>query len=227
MARNHNTTFTPGARIGSWIVIERRIVLKSNGAKKGIYLCRCVCGRTRELWTYVLRRGTPSHCGCLTPPRTPKPRGRHQYPEYRVWTSMRSRCMSPSHQLYPHYGARGIKVCDRWGSFPVFFSDMGERPSKDYSIERKDNDLGYSPENCVWATRTEQCRNRRSTRKLELSGITLSLTGWAEKTGIPASVISRRLKRGLSLQQAIDLGRGVRGKHFKIPAGCTSQQDPG
>lgn len=102
---------------------------------------------------------------------------------------------------YPNYGGRGIKVCDRWlgeHGFENFLADMGERPSKDHSIDRIDVNGDYTPENCRWATRKQQCNNRRSNLLIEHKGEIRTLTEWCIIFGIDMSLAENRYRRGLS-----------------------------
>lgn len=111
---------------------------------------------------------------------------------YNIWCSMKRRCLSKTSQDYHRYGARGITVCDRWMQFHNFLSDMGE-PPEGMSIERVDNDLGYEPGNCVWATQTEQAFNRRSNRVLTIDGVSKPMSLWADEYGIPRATLRQRI----------------------------------
>lgn len=142
-----------------------------------------------------LARRTHSH--------TIGPRGaNHRSPTYNTWRSVVSRCTCPTDTAYASYGAKGISVCDEWRSFEVFLADMGVRP-EGTSIDRIDNERGYSPDNCRWASRTEQNRNRRNVRQLTINGETLSLPVWAERTGLNPRIIHTRLARGWSVERAV------------------------
>lgn len=121
---------------------------------------------------------------------------------YRIWSGIINRCTNPNEPAYPDYGGRGISVCDRWRAFPNFYADMGD-PLPGMSIERVDNDRGYEPNNCKWATRTEQNRNKRSCRLLTMGGETKTLVEWAEQYGLKARTLSQRLIIGWPVEAAI------------------------
>lgn len=123
---------------------------------------------------------------------------------YRSWRKMLQRCTSPNAINWHNYGGRGIRVCDRWrASFADFLSDMGEQPSTVHSLERTDNDRGYEPGNVVWATKTDQSRNRRNTRLLEIDGVAAPMVVWAEAAGVNECTIHSRLDQGKSDSEAV------------------------
>jgi hypothetical protein len=117
---------------------------------------------------------------------------------------MINRCRCPWNSGYKYYGARGIKVCERWfNSFPAFLEDMGPRPSKEYSIDRIDNNGNYEPGNCRWSTRVEQGRNKSTNVMVTHAGETLCVSEWAERYGVGASMLSNRLRAGWSFEDAV------------------------
>lgn len=126
-------------------------------------------------------------------------------PEYSSWEHMIQRCTNPNHDEYFRYGGRGISVCDEWRySFKTFLEDMGNKPTKKHTIDRKDNDDDYMPGNCRWATRKEQALNRRDNHLLIYKGITLPRSLWCERLGLNANTIRWRLKAGWSVDQAFE-----------------------
>jgi hypothetical protein len=117
---------------------------------------------------------------------------------FQAYCDMRKRCENPNMKPYPNYGGRGIKVCDHWReSFENFYADMGECPPS-LSLDRKDNDGDYTPENCRWATRLEQQNNTHLARQITIDGETDTISGWAKKASLKRNTIQVRLLCGWS-----------------------------
>jgi hypothetical protein len=172
------------------------------------WLCRCACGkelvRRGSQMLYAERQGKVQSCqSCGTKQQVTH--GLSKTPEYKVWKAMIDRCENPNHAAYARYGGRGITVCNRWkSSFELFMGEMGTRPSPQHSIDRADNDKGYSPENCRWATNIVQNRNKTGTRLLNHKGKSQTVTAWAEELGISHAVIYQRLNTmGWSTEKAL------------------------
>lgn len=128
------------------------------------WLCLCECGGHVHVVAKSLRSGHTRSCGCLHTEsvRRPRTHGGSGTQAHSSWQNMIARCTHPSNPAYEHYQKRGITVCDRWRSFENFLADMGERPGgfREYTLERVDNDRGYEPGNCEWATWSVQAKNR-------------------------------------------------------------------
>jgi len=127
-------------------------------------------------------------------------------PEYRAWINMKSRCYTSSSTHYEQYGGRGISVCERWiNSYAAFLNDMGPRPTPNHSLDRICPNGNYEPDNCRWATRTEQQRNIRTNRMVSIFGVSTTLAEAAERAGKKQNTVLYRLKRGWSPEQALSL----------------------
>jgi hypothetical protein len=165
------------------------------------WLCRCECGSEKIVLGQNLRNGNTKSCGCLNADRDgPKARHGHaqagcQSSTYTTWQAMIARCTNPKVQAYKWYGLLGVSVCDRWMSFENFLADMGERPVGT-TLDRNENSVGYCKDNCRWADRRTQARNRRTVKFLTRDGKTMCKLDWARHLDIPYSTFLNRLKNG-------------------------------
>jgi hypothetical protein len=162
------------------------------------WLCRCTCGAEVIVIGNCLQSRNTRSCGCLAKEKRTTHgllrRGEKRPPEYGAWADMIQRCQNENLKSYADYGARGIRVCDRWRtSFVDFLADVGPKPSKKHSLDRINNDGHYEPGNVRWATRIEQESNKRNNHLIIYNGRTQTITQWGREFGIPTVTIYNRL----------------------------------
>lgn len=203
-----------GQRFGRLVVLSRA----ENKGKDVTWDCSCDCGNVHNTRGSDLRRGSIKSCGCLRREVSTEKATTHglsAHPLYTVWASMMARCYNTKNNNYYKYGAKGITVCDDWQDLPVFASDMGDKPEGRYSIDRVDNDGDYEPNNCRWATDFEQSRNTSRNVMYTVGEQTLCLEDWAAKVGMYAWTLSKRLKRGLDIEQALNRRNSLKNRRAR------------
>ena len=183
-------------------------VCRHHKVKSGnvIWKCRCECGSITYASATQLRSGGRVSCGCYQREQQKvavTTHGMSNSGTYRSWSSMLSRCGNPKAPDYSRYGGRGIVVCNAWiESFENFLNDMGERPYL-HTIGRIDCNAGYDKKNCRWESREQQAQNRSNTVWLSFNGETMPLSVLARRCGVSAGTITRRLKRGFSVDDSV------------------------
>jgi len=147
-------------------VFGRLTVIRREGSTPrgaALWLCKCTCGTKKTQRSDQLTQGTSVSCGCYRKEAASARVTTHGMTntfEFNVWRAMKRRCTDPKHPRYHRYGGRGIKVCKRWEKFEKFYADMGKCNVEKGSIERINNNRGYTPSNCKWIPKTEQSKNR-------------------------------------------------------------------
>jgi len=186
-----------------------RSLVTAEAGKRGRHrqvLCLCACGNTKTVLVCNLRSGYTTSCGCAQKEATRKANATHlltHSSEYIAWVNMKARCHNTEREDYNNYGGRGILVCQKWlDSFEAFFADMGPRPPGK-SLDRKDVNGNYTPDNCQWATLIEQANNTRANRYVEIDGVTRSLKQWCDERGLSYKAIHQRIRRGATPIEAL------------------------
>ena len=193
-----------GQKFGRLTVVERVANNKRGNAR---WLCKCVCGNETIVVTSDLNSGHTRSCGCLhleTVKVNGKTHGLSNTHLFRIWCDMRKRCANPNAMHFHRYGGRGIKVCNEWQNFELFYKwAMANGYQENLTIDRIDNDGNYEPSNCRWATQKEQQNNRSTNKLITFEGETLNLTQWSKKTGISYRKLVDRLgKLNWSVERA-------------------------
>lgn len=191
------TPISPGDKYGRWTVVA----LGQTGARRR-WLCRCDCGSQSLVATNDLTSGHSISCGCYGREQRISANTKHGSANrgrktalYQVWCSMIKRCHSETEPGFKNYGARGIKVCDRWrNDFSDFLADMGE-PEPGQSIERDDVNGNYEPENCRWASKVEQANNARSNVMLATIDGVMTIAEFAKRYGLNYAGVQKQIKR--------------------------------
>ena len=189
------------SRFGRLRVISRA----ANIGQKTAWLCQCDCGVQKAIMSWSLTKGLSTSCGCFHREivsalgKKAKRHGMRHTTEYKIWSGMRDRCLNPNYHHYHNYGGRGITIDPRWDLFENFYADMGVRPVG-MSLDRRDNNKGYSPENCRWATDQEQHRNMSSNRIMEAFGQQRLMCEWAEILKVKRQTLKSAIYRGENLE---------------------------
>lgn len=205
---HHRTPNLIGQRFGRLLVEN----FAGGDGKKGWWSARCDCGTTKLFVGSEMRKGKTLSCGCYAKERSAERATKHglsRHKLYAVWSNMLDRCLLPSHFAYERYGGRGITVCDRWMKFEQFYSDMGHTWRDGLTLERKDNNAGYSPTNCAWVDRKAQARNKRNNTYIDTPKGRMLLVEAADISGINITTLCYRA------------GAGWPAKYMFLPPDCS------
>ncbi len=200
----------PAVLVGN--VYGRYTVEGPSADRKYYWICKCECGTVKDVCGRSLRNNGTHSCGCLRSEVTSARSYRHglnDSPEQRSWWAMVARCYYKRNENYERYGGRGIRVCERWmeddgAGLKNFVEDMGLRP-EGMTVDRRDPNGHYEPDNCRWATDEQQRSNTRRSRMLTHDGITMTVSAWARRTGIDVGTIQFRLRSGWTVEEALTI----------------------
>ncbi len=187
----------PGEQFGRWSIVTGTLIKQG---RLNYVVCRCRCGTLQRVSVQHLRSGASKSCGCLRREVTARTKRKHGWAKTRlhtIWYNMHYRCEVPDSASYKRYGGRGISVCTEWSDFLVFKDwALAHGYTTDLTIERRDNDGNYCPENCCWATQSENLRNTSQAIRLTAWEETKPLVAWVEdpRCSVPYEVLRQRVK---------------------------------
>lgn len=204
-----------GKKFGKLTVVKR---VENNKHRQPQWLCKCDCGNETIVSGQKLRTGHTKSCGCIIfEQKTRLKHGMTNTSLFTRWMNMKSRCYNPKNKRYSRYGARGITICDEWMDFSNFYNWAMQNGFKEsLTLDRIDNDNGYCPENCRWATQKQQSNNKSTNSIFEINGEKNTLSEWCDKnfdiltngremskTSVYKIVHSRMLKNNWDVEKAL------------------------
>jgi hypothetical protein len=176
-----------------------------NGKTK--WICECECGRICSVYTYNLKNGHTTSCGCEAFRKRAAAKTTHNETGtrlYKIWAKMKARCTNPNDAAYERYGGCGRSLCEEWKRYESFRDwALANGYADDLSIDRINNEKGYSPDNCRWATPKQQANNTRKNRIIEFNGERHTLSEWGEITKLRPITIAYRLNNGWDVESAL------------------------
>lgn len=206
-----------GKRVGMLTVVGH--AERKNG--RVAWKCKCDCGNETVVLTTSLATGRTKSCGCYQKKRvseTSKKHGMFGTRLYRIWSNMIQRCENPNNDSFSLYGERGITVCDEWKDFTAFCGwAMSNGYANDLSIDRINNEKGYSPGNCKWSTPQEQTDNRRCTHHITHNGKCQTAKEWSKETGIPYATLLHRIRNKWPTEKILETESEVDDEQTDVP----------
>lgn len=203
-----------GQRFGRLTCVER--TAKRNKQREIMWLCKCDCGNEIVTNGSGLRRGSCRSCGCLQRDGMRDKSATHSLSSdengnttrlYKAWCNMKTRCLNPNTREYENYGGRGISVCESWKTGYVEFHNWAIRHGyeENLTLDRKDNDGNYEPNNCHWATNKEQQNNTRRNSFVVFQGETMTVGQLVDKAGVDYASFNQRLRRGWTVEKSLNV----------------------
>jgi len=182
--------YVPDVKIGDKFgrLTFQKLSHRCDKSRQWFWFCKCDCGKDVISCGSNIRNGYTNSCGCYQREQASKAKKIHGASGtelYSIWKNIKQRCCNPKHKYFYNYGGRGITICDEWKhDFERFSSDVGVRPGPEYSLDRKDNNLGYFKENMRWATDKQQHSNRRCSVNISVNGTEMSLKDFCKERKI-------------------------------------------